>query len=259
MPPGDNIGNAAEIRHRTAQCACGGPASFGGTAVFTFGGLGLDPDVCVQGRCGYLRTSLMARSCRCWRSASRVLGRGSTPSGRTAVGLGCSHVVWCPRRSRDAPSAKGGRGGRCDWASFHGPIEVTSDERRSCGDRAATHRGRWAGRSGPADRSRSVTGGRGRRMVALLGPAFVAAVAYVDPGNVATNLQAGARYGYLLVMGARRGHRGRRTGCSTFRPSWASSPVPHCRNWSAGGCLVGAGCGTGCRPKAWPWPPMWPR
>ena len=33
----------------------------------------------------------------------------------------------------------------------------------------------------------------------LLGPAFVAAVAYVDPGNVATNTAAGARYGYLLV------------------------------------------------------------
>lgn len=35
--------------------------------------------------------------------------------------------------------------------------------------------------------------------IALLGPAFVAAVAYVDPGNVATNLSAGAQYGYLLV------------------------------------------------------------
>jgi len=33
----------------------------------------------------------------------------------------------------------------------------------------------------------------------LLGPAFVAAVAYVDPGNVAANLTAGARYGYLLL------------------------------------------------------------
>lgn len=33
----------------------------------------------------------------------------------------------------------------------------------------------------------------------MLGPAFVAAVAYVDPGNVAANLQAGARFGYLLV------------------------------------------------------------
>ncbi|MEU8336303.1 Nramp family divalent metal transporter [Micromonospora tulbaghiae] len=38
---------------------------------------------------------------------------------------------------------------------------------------------------------------RGRLI--LLGPAFVAAVAYVDPGNFATNSTAGARYGYLLV------------------------------------------------------------
>ncbi|TSE00371.1 Mn(2+) uptake NRAMP transporter MntH [Skermania sp. ID1734] len=33
----------------------------------------------------------------------------------------------------------------------------------------------------------------------LLGPAFVAAVAYVDPGNVASNVSAGAQFGYLLV------------------------------------------------------------
>lgn len=36
-------------------------------------------------------------------------------------------------------------------------------------------------------------------LLPLLGPAFVAAVAYVDPGNVAANITAGARYGYLLV------------------------------------------------------------
>lgn len=35
--------------------------------------------------------------------------------------------------------------------------------------------------------------------IGLWGPAFVAAIAYVDPGNVAANLTAGARYGYLLV------------------------------------------------------------
>ncbi|WP_235856773.1 Nramp family divalent metal transporter [Occultella glacieicola] len=40
---------------------------------------------------------------------------------------------------------------------------------------------------------------RRRRLLPLLGPAFVAAVAYVDPGNVAANLTAGARYGYLLL------------------------------------------------------------
>ncbi len=34
---------------------------------------------------------------------------------------------------------------------------------------------------------------------ALLGPAFVAAIAYVDPGNFSTNLSAGSMYGYLLV------------------------------------------------------------
>ncbi|HEX6402785.1 MAG TPA: Nramp family divalent metal transporter [Pseudonocardiaceae bacterium] len=41
--------------------------------------------------------------------------------------------------------------------------------------------------------------GRLRGVVALLGPAFVAAVAYIDPGNFATNFSAGARYGYALL------------------------------------------------------------
>ena len=35
--------------------------------------------------------------------------------------------------------------------------------------------------------------------LALLGPAVVAGVAYLDPGNVATNLTAGTHYGYLLL------------------------------------------------------------
>jgi manganese transport protein len=41
--------------------------------------------------------------------------------------------------------------------------------------------------------------GRMRAMLTMLGPAFVAAVAYVDPGNFATNIQAGAKFGYLLM------------------------------------------------------------
>jgi len=41
--------------------------------------------------------------------------------------------------------------------------------------------------------------GRIRALLAMLGPAFVASVAYVDPGNFATNVQGGARYGYLLL------------------------------------------------------------
>jgi manganese transport protein len=45
---------------------------------------------------------------------------------------------------------------------------------------------------------RPVLAGRRRRFV-LVGPAFVAAIAYVDPGNFATNFTAGAEYGYLLL------------------------------------------------------------
>ena len=41
--------------------------------------------------------------------------------------------------------------------------------------------------------------GRLRATLAMLGPAFVASIAYVDPGNFATNVQGGARYGYLLL------------------------------------------------------------
>ena len=50
-------------------------------------------------------------------------------------------------------------------------------------------------------REKTVVGAPTRRpaAAALLGPAFVAAIAYVDPGNVAANLTAGARFGYLLV------------------------------------------------------------
>ncbi len=41
--------------------------------------------------------------------------------------------------------------------------------------------------------------GRLRYGLGLLGPAFVAAVAYVDPGNFATNVAGGSKYGYLLL------------------------------------------------------------
>ena len=41
--------------------------------------------------------------------------------------------------------------------------------------------------------------GRLRAAAALLGPAFVASVAYVDPGNFATNFAGGATHGYQLV------------------------------------------------------------
>jgi manganese transport protein len=37
------------------------------------------------------------------------------------------------------------------------------------------------------------------RLLPFLGPAFIASIAYMDPGNFATNIQAGAQYGYLLL------------------------------------------------------------
>jgi manganese transport protein len=55
-------------------------------------------------------------------------------------------------------------------------------------DPAAGGRSPVRGRKGPR-----------RALLGLLGPAFVAAIAYVDPGNVAANLTAGAQFGYLLV------------------------------------------------------------
>jgi manganese transport protein len=48
---------------------------------------------------------------------------------------------------------------------------------------------------------RSLSGERRgiRRFMPFLGPAFIASVAYVDPGNFATNFAAGAKFGYLLL------------------------------------------------------------
>jgi manganese transport protein len=50
--------------------------------------------------------------------------------------------------------------------------------------------------------AREVLAGQHRGMSAYLafaGPAVVASIAYIDPGNFATNIQAGAKYGYGLL------------------------------------------------------------
>ncbi len=46
-----------------------------------------------------------------------------------------------------------------------------------------------------------LSGGRGglRGFLPFIGPAVVASIAYMDPGNFATNIQAGARHGYMLL------------------------------------------------------------
>jgi manganese transport protein len=56
--------------------------------------------------------------------------------------------------------------------------------------------------------ARAVLSGQPRRLhsyLAFVGPAVIASIAYMDPGNFATNIQAGAKYGYSLlwvVLGA---------------------------------------------------------
>lgn len=51
----------------------------------------------------------------------------------------------------------------------------------------------------PTDLERLRSRGRLRYSISLFGAAFVAAVAYVDPGNFATNVAAGAEFGYMLL------------------------------------------------------------
>src|SRR6267154_5876543 len=77
-------------------------------------------------------------------------------------------------------------------------------------DRLPDGDGSWdAAMAGPGSlTARSVAAARdvlaGRRSglaarLAFVGPAVVASIAYLDPGNFATNIQAGAKYGYELL------------------------------------------------------------
>jgi manganese transport protein len=53
--------------------------------------------------------------------------------------------------------------------------------------------------AGPGRRRRRRRRRRVRRTLPFLGPAFVASIAYVDPGNFATNVAGGAGFGYTLL------------------------------------------------------------
>ena len=55
------------------------------------------------------------------------------------------------------------------------------------------------GAAGPSPLETLLAKGRRKATLAMLGPAFVASIAYVDPGNFATNISGGAQFGYLLV------------------------------------------------------------
>ena len=97
------------------------------------------------------------------------------------------------------------------------------------------------------------------RLFRLLGPAFVAAIAYVDPGNVAANLSAGAKYRYLLlwvlvaanliamVVQYLSAKFGVVTGRTSARPARRAAAA------------VGPARPTGCRPNSSPRRPTWRR
>lgn len=89
-----------------------------------------------------------------------------------------------------------------------------------------------------------------RGALVFFGPAFIAAVAYVDPGNLATNVSAGAGYGYALLwvvvvanlMAMLVQYLSARLGIATGR-----NLAEHCRDRYRTGCA--GGCGR--RPSSW--------
>jgi hypothetical protein len=62
----------------------------------------------------------------------------------------------------------------------------------------------------------------GRANLLFGGPAVIASIAYMDPGNFATNFQAGARYGYALLWVV-LGVNVLRCCFRRYRPDWVSS------------------------------------
>ena len=85
--------------------------------------------------------------------------------------------------------------------------------------------------------------------LALMGPAFVAAIGYIDPGNFATNIQAGASFGYqLLWVVVWANLMAMLIRC--FLPNWALPPAKRRadpRPLPASCCLVLLGTGGNYR------------
>jgi hypothetical protein len=72
-----------------------------------------------------------------------------------------------------------------------------------------------------------------RRLIAFVGPAYLVSVGYMDPGNWATDIEGGARFGYMLIWGCccgpadpvhPVGHRHRSGSCPGL-PTGISSPA----------------------------------
>src|SRR5262245_2976880 len=82
------------------------------------------------------------------------------------------------------------------------PVPRESAGAGRTGNGATAVEGALPGEAAVARAARASLEGRTRgflRVWPFLGPAFIAAVAYIDPGNFATNITAGAKFGYLLL------------------------------------------------------------
>ena len=55
--------------------------------------------------------------------------------------------------------------------------------------------------NGPQTGSKVIVKRKGwfRRLIAFVGPAYLVSVGYMDPGNWATDIEGGARFGYMLI------------------------------------------------------------
>ena len=76
---------------------------------------------------------------------------------------------------------------------------MADDCRLECGGRRSPARRSLAERTVVAGREVLRGGAAVAALLGFVGPAVIASIAYVDPGNFATNIQAGAKYGYGLL------------------------------------------------------------
>ena len=107
-------------------------------------------------------------------------------------------------------------------------------------------------------RVESSSGRAARKLrLALMGPAFIAAIGYIDPGNFATNIQAGASFGYKLLwvvvwanlMAMLIQMLSAKLGIATGKTRRSKSAIIiHVRQFGF----------TGFRRKLSPWPPISP-
>ena len=129
------------------------------------------------------------------RARDAALPRRARDRARHAPARGRQAAVRRPavrrRRRRDARARRPARRPRCACAR--------REPAARCSRPPARRRPARRCRPSPLRAHARAAAPVARRRSRMLGPAFVAAVAYIDPGNFATNIAGGAKYGYMLL------------------------------------------------------------